>query len=358
MKICSAAGEYKVRFCASLSVLSRLIRSSAPTHLLVDVKIYRTYGKWIRRWVPPGKTLSVRSSETLKSLEQTPRVIEALLRMDIRKNSVLLVIGGGVVQDLGCFIASILFRGIRWNFVPTTLLAQADSCIGGKSSINLAQQKNPIGTFHSPSEVLVCPAFLQTLPDNQYRSGVGEIIKLLWIRDPMEFSRAMNLELSSATPRKKPSQILSLIYRTLQTKKEYIERDEFDTGPRKILNFGHTFGHAFESVTRYAIPHGVAVTLGMVAASFFSEVLFRGPKGCFVRTRRLCFPWFHPYQRKLLRTSPLRILQGMARDKKNRDNKIQLILPDARGKPRLVKPCDKTLVLKGLRMFFQKLSNP
>jgi len=352
MKICSASGEYKIRFCESLPALSQQILRSAPTHVLVDTKVYRIYGKWIRRWVPLGKTLSVRSSETQKSLEQTPRLIEALLRMEIRKNSVLLVIGGGVVQDLGCFIASVLFRGIPWKFVPTTLLAQADSCVGGKSSINLARQKNLVGTFHPPREVLVCPVFLQTLPANQYRSGMGEIIKLLWIRDPRGLSRFMRLELSCSMPRKKSSQILALIRRSLQTKKAYIEKDEFDTGPRKILNFGHTFGHAFESVTRYAIPHGVAVTLGMLAASFFSEFLFQGPRGCFVETRRLCFPWFHPYQRKLLRISPLRIIQRMAKDKKNYDHKLQLILPDARWKPRLVKPCDKALVLKGLRMFF------
>jgi 3-dehydroquinate synthase len=356
MRIRSASGEYRVRFCKSFSVLSPQILSSDPTHLLVDGKIYRTYGNWIRRWIPPGKILSVRASETQKSLEQIPRLIEALLRMGIRKNSVLLVIGGGVIQDLGCFIASVLFRGIRWNFVPTTLLAQADSCIGGKSSINLAHQKNPIGTFHPPCEIWVCPIFLQTLPNDQYRSGVGEIIKLLWIRDVREFSRMMRRELASDVPRKNVFQILALIRQSLQTKKNYIEKDEFDVGPRRILNFGHTFGHAFESMTRYAIPHGVAVTLGMVAASFFSEFFFQGPRGCFAQTRRLCFPWFHPYQQKFLRLSPFKVVQCMAKDKKNRNHKIQLILPDARGKPQLAKPCDKALLLRGLRKFFYAMN--
>jgi len=283
--------------------------------------------------------------------------MEALVRMQVRKSSLLLVVGGGILQDIGCFIASVLFRGLNWIFVPTTLLAQADSCLGGKSSINLGRHKNQVGTFFPPREIFVCPNLLRTLPDDQYRSGMGEIIKLLWIRNPQRIFRVMDPLLSPLSRRGSQAQILSLIQRSLQTKKNFIEKDEFDSGPRKILNFGHTFGHAFESVTSYAIPHGVAVTLGMAAAVFFSEHLFQGSRGLFARTWNFCFPWFHPYQRELLRSSPHKIVQAMLKDKKNRDHSIQLILPDAQGKPRLVKPCDKALVYRGLNEFFRKIKS-
>ena len=358
MKINSATGFYRVRFFRNLALLARQIKRRAPTHILVDEKIARAYGKFVRAQAPRGKIFPIRASEDQKTLQKTPQQIETLLRMGIRKNSVLLVIGGGVVQDIGCFIASVLFRGVRWSFVPTTLLAQADSCLGGKSSINLGRHKNQIGTFYPPQEVLLCPEFLRTLPDDQYRSGMGEIIKLLWIRNPQRFLRVQGLRLPHPSRRRNPAQILSLIRRSLQTKREIIERDEFDLGPRKILNFGHTFGHAFESVSRYEIPHGVAVTLGMVAAAFFAEYFFQGPRGLFSRTWALCYPWVHPYQRDLLRTTPREIAQCMLNDKKNRDHRIQLILPDARGKPRLVRPCEKALVCMGLREFLRKINPP
>ena len=217
--------------------------------------------------LPAERTVHVEASESAKSLEALSPLVCRLLEMGIRRDGTLIVVGGGTLQDIGCFIASVLFRGIAWELVPTTLLAQADSCIGSKSSINVGAYKNQVGTFYPPRRVLLNPAVLATLPWDETRSGLGEVIKLQLLAGEGGFRELMaDLE----RPPIDPPLLAKWVRRSLEVKKTFIETDEYDQGIRNLLNYGHTFGHAYESATHYAIPHGIAVILGMLTATRIS----------------------------------------------------------------------------------------
>jgi 3-dehydroquinate synthase len=224
-----------------------------------------------------------------------------------------------VLQDAGCFIASVLARGIRWELVPTTLLAQADSCIGSKSSINIGHYKNQIGTFYPPHRVLLVQDFLRTLPFDEIRSGLGEVIKLQLLSGEQGFEELMtDLEGFAALGSADRLPLLAKwVQRSMDVKQPVIERDEFDRGERLLLNYGHTFGHAFESVTDFGIPHGIAVVLGMLAATSISArlgMVTEDQAGALARRLR---PWHQPYAERLADIDMADLLAALARDKKN-----------------------------------------
>jgi 3-dehydroquinate synthase len=227
---------------------------------------------------------------------------------------VLVAVGGGITQDIACFIATTFMRGIKWTFIPTTLLAQADSCIGSKSSINFGKYKNLLGSFTPPNEIYVCDKFLNSLEDKDFKSGIGEIIKLLLI----------NRELVTPTEITREN-ISEYVYRAMMVKKRYIEEDEFDKGIRNILNYGHCFGHGIESATNFAIPHGIAITMGMNIANKLAL-----DEGLITQDRyddmhRTLFPVYEKYSRIQINTKE--VFAAMTKDKKNTGSKINLILP-------------------------------
>lgn len=200
-----------------------------------------------------NNALSIPANEYWKSFEFIKPLIMNLLTKNIRRNSRLVAIGGGTIQDITGFIASILFRGIDWIFIPTTLLAQADSCIGSKTSINLGGYKNQLGTFYPPSHIYIDFRFLDTLSEEDMRSGLGEIIKIHLLG---------GIDM--------PFYLQDAICSSLQLKKHYIEIDETDKSCRNLLNYGHTFGHALESLLDFEISHGEAVVVGMDIANYIS----------------------------------------------------------------------------------------
>ena len=187
-------------------------------------------------------------------------LISKLVDLKTNINTKLVVIGGGILQDLVGFSASVYARGIEYILVPTTLLSQADSCIGGKTSINFNSKKNLIGTFYPPTSIVICTKFLNTLSSLDYISGLGEIYKFHILQNKIP-SFSSN------------SQIESMILDSLKYKIDILSRDEFDKGERKFLNFGHTFGHALEFTSDHKIPHGVAVILGSMIAVRLSNNL-------------------------------------------------------------------------------------
>lgn len=202
----------------------------------------------------------IEATEENKSYDKIGPVIESLLAMNLKRDSVLVAVGGGITQDITCFIATTFMRGITWKFVPTTLLAQADSCIGSKSSINFGKTKNLLGSFTPPNEVIISSHWLNTLEEKDINSGIGEIIKL-YIIDHQDVSYDdIRSDLNAA------------VFNSLIIKKRFIEKDEFDKGIRQILNYGHCFGHAIESVTNFGIPHGIAVSMGMAVANQLAVV--------------------------------------------------------------------------------------
>lgn len=235
--------------------------------LVIDKNVFDIYKGNFKALTEKYRTVFITPSENNKTIDYSQDLISDLLSKNIRKTDTLIAIGGGITQDLVAFISSILFRGINWAFYPTTLLAQGDSCIGSKSSINFRSYKNLVGTFNPPNHIFISTNFLDTLSENEIRSGIGEMMHYF-----------LNSDLEIATVFMKQYQrffhnvslLTPFIKQSLLIKKTIIEIDEFDTGLRHIFNYGHTFGHAIEAITNYAIPHGQAITIGMNIANFIS----------------------------------------------------------------------------------------
>lgn len=219
----------------------------------------------------PERTVLVRASENEKTLAGTERALLALRRAGARRGDKIVAIGGGIVQDIATLVAQLYMRGLRWVYAPTTLLAMADSCIGGKSSINAGEFKNLVGSFHPPHEVVVDTAFLETLPDEARAGGLAEAMKISYCRGPEAF--AAYAELAEGFP----ESASALVHHALECKRWFIEIDEFDRAERRLLNFGHTFGHALEAATTFAVPHGIGVAVGVMAAERFAVEQNHGP---------------------------------------------------------------------------------
>ncbi len=219
--------------------------------------------------VPPG--------EEAKGIETVLTVTERLTALGADRQTILIALGGGVIGDLTGFAASIYLRGIPVIQIPTTLLAQVDSSIGGKTGVDTAAGKNLLGTFKQPKAVFIDIAFLRTLPDEIFRSGLAEVIKCGVIKSPGLLD---DLERTVASGGLREAAFLE---RTIATacriKKEIVEQDERDHGLRRILNFGHTVGHAVEAASGYALSHGESVAIGMVAAARLSARLYALPAG-------------------------------------------------------------------------------
>ena len=205
----------------------------------------------------------IAADETAKSLDRMTDFIVALRDRRATRGTTLIAIGGGVVQDASAFAASVYMRGIEWVYVPTTLLSMTDSCIGGKSSINVGQYKNIVGTFHPPLRVLVDPALAGTLSTEQVAAGLCEAAKICLCRGSDAIAAYLALE---PDVHARPEALTKVIEVSLRSKKWFIEVDEFDRAERLILNFGHTFGHALEAASGFAVAHGIGVGLGMLAA--------------------------------------------------------------------------------------------
>jgi 3-dehydroquinate synthase len=249
----------------------------------------------------------------------------------VKRGVDLVAIGGGIIQDITGFIASILYRGMDWVFYPTTLLAQADSCIGSKSSINIGSYKNQIGTFYPPHRVLIVSDVLKSLPWDEVRSGLGEVIKLQLIAGESGFEELMN-DLEKVTPKDDGGVISKWVERSMAVKKPYIEEDEWDRGIRNILNYGHTFGHAYESATKYAIPHGIAVLLGILTATYLSVRLGLVPDSHYQDLKRSLSPWCHPYGGALLKADIEAVFKAIRHDKKNTGDAVNCILTRGAGR--------------------------
>jgi 3-dehydroquinate synthase len=239
---------------------------------VVDGNVYEIYGH------DPGTVGRLEhvivqpAKEDLKTAETSLSICSQLLEHGFKRGETLLAVGGGIIQDLVTFSASILFRGIPWIFVPTTLLAQADSCIGGKSSINFGKWKNQLGNFYPPGGIYISTYYLGSLTDADIRSGMGEIVKVHLLSGPGMVKKMKDYFLHGNGDQEKFNEA---VFRALEKKAAIIQEDEFDTGKRLTLNFGHTFGHALETATDFGVPHGIAVVIGVDTASFLAMKLGR-----------------------------------------------------------------------------------
>jgi len=234
----------------------------------VDQNFYNLYKEKLDKFIGDDFLLCIEADERNKEYTKLSEYYQGLIDARFTRKDMLVTFGGGVLQDLSGFIASTLYRGIKWVFFPTTLLAQADSCIGSKTSINFGDSKNLIGSFYPPDQIFIDATFTKTLTDADFNSGLGEIIKFHILLDRKQYGMLLQyLEEGNLRSNRYFDQIVAS---TLNIKKWYFEQDEFDTGVRNLLNYGHCFGHALESATNFATTHGEAVIVGMGFANLLA----------------------------------------------------------------------------------------
>jgi 3-dehydroquinate synthase len=290
-------------------------------HLIVDSRVAELYSEALGPALAGRSVLRIEATEPNKSLEKFPAYITHLLDRGVRRNHSLIAVGGGIIQDITCFVAATLLRGLPWRFFPTTLLAQADSCIGSKSSVNVGQYKNQLGTFTPPEEIRISPDLLGTLDDVDVRSGIGEMIKVHTISG-WDDLRAITADYPRIAD---DMQLMErYIFRSLQIKKIKIEADEFDCGERLVMNYGHSFAHAIESATDYRIPHGIAVTIGMDMANYFSRELGFIDQEVYDEIHPILVENYAGFERVVIPEN--KFFSALSRDKKNVGGEVSLIL--------------------------------
>ena len=266
MEIKSRFKTYTVNFVENLAVIHSLAESQ-ETFFVFDAHVYELYKSELPK-IPTDRLYLLEALESNKNMSTVLDICEQMTTMAAKRNTHLISVGGGIVQDITGFVANCLYRGIKWTFYPSTLLAACDSCIGGKSSLNYKGFKNLLGSFYPPDEIYIYPQFFSTLSNKDYCSGLGEVVKFNVIAGGSRFDHLeQDIDDILMHDYKK---LLSYVHTSLEFKKNFIEEDEFDRGIRILLNFAHTFGHALESVSSYAVPHGSAVAIGMMIANNIS----------------------------------------------------------------------------------------
>jgi len=310
--------------------------------IVTDTTIARLYLERVERTLgafQPARIL-LPDGEEHKNSETWNRILDALLGHHCARDATLVALGGGVIGDLAGFAAACYQRGIAFIQIPTTLLAQVDSSVGGKTGINHALGKNMIGAFHQPRAVIVDTDVLSTLPDRELSAGLAEVIKYGLIRDPELFAW---LEVNMGKLRTRDTQaLIHAIERSCHNKAEVVAADELEAGERALLNLGHTFGHAIETGVGYgAWLHGEAVGVGLCLAADLSARLGWLDTASVRRTRSLVaaagLPVTPPTD-----LSPPRLRALMARDKKVLDNRLRLVLLQGIGKALVTADFDPT----------------
>lgn len=281
---------------------------------------------------------TVPSGEQSKSYEQTHQLYDQLVDMAADRRTIVVAVGGGVTGDLAGFVAATYARGLRFVQVPTTLLSMVDSSVGGKTGINHPRGKNLIGAFHQPMGVLIDLNTLRTLPDREYRSGLAEVVKYGVIQDA-EFFAYLEANVDGLNQRE-PSVMRHVVGRSCELKADVVRQDEFETlGLRAILNYGHTFAHAFEALSGYGtLLHGEAVSIGMICASRLAESLGRITATDTARQVALLtalkLPVTVPDD---LKNRPDEIASCMMLDKKTEGRELRFVLPSRMGHVETVK---------------------
>jgi 3-dehydroquinate synthase len=249
---------------SSVNKLSTLV-NPAFTVLITDKNVYQKHVKLFKGW----NVIVIKPGEKYKVQDTVQSIIEQLIAIKADRSFTLVGVGGGVVTDLTGYVASIYMRGIRFGFVPTSLLAMVDASIGGKNGIDVGSYKNMMGIIRQPQFILHDLRFLQTLPASEWKNGFAEIIKHACIKDRVLFKQLLQRRLHDY--QQSVSLLAALVKRNALIKLKLVKKDELERGDRKLLNFGHTLGHALENF--YALSHGQAIAIGMTYAALFSKVM-------------------------------------------------------------------------------------
>jgi 3-dehydroquinate synthase len=319
-KVKSIIHDYKVKFIEdSSSVLDNEIKDGDV--IIMDQKLKDLY-PMLTAAIPDNNVLiDIDAHEKQKSYEALIPIINKLIESGFRKNHRLIGIGGGITQDITAFTASIMYRGVDWIFFPTTLLAQGDSCIGSKTSINFGEYKNQVGGFYPPNRIYIDLNFLDTLSPADLQSGLGEMSHYFVVSSEDDFKKYKQ-NYTSALSNK--TVLANMISKSLEIKKSYIEIDEFDQNERQVFNYGHSFGHAIESLTNYTVPHGIAVSFGMDMANYISVKMELLKPEVRNEIRELLEKIWEGYNIKNIDIE--KFCNTLAKDKKNMGKELRLIL--------------------------------
>lgn len=293
--------------------------------IVTDEKVDKFYGDIVEESLKKegfsAVKIVLKPGEKTKSMEQVMGLYDLLLDFGINRGNLIIALGGGVIGDLTGFCASTLLRGIPYIQIPTSLLAQIDSSIGGKVAIDLPRGKNLVGSFYHPRAVYIDPTVLETLEKRFLNDGLGEVIKYALIKDKELFEELKEIY----SYEELMNNIEKIIYKCCYIKKQVVEADEKDTGERMILNFGHTIGHGIEKLQNYeGLSHGEAVAVGMYYITLNSEAEGLTKAGTAKDIKDLLKKFNLPYEVQGIKKEAL--LKALAMDKKNIDKSMNLIL--------------------------------
>ncbi|SEF68531.1 3-dehydroquinate synthase [Caloramator fervidus] len=292
--------------------------------ILTDENVYNLYGKFLDKLFPNILGLKViKPGEKNKNINTIMDIYDSLIEKNADKKTTLVAFGGGVVGDIAGFIASTYMRGIKLIHVPTTLMAQCDSSIGGKNGFDYKGYKNIIGSFYQPEFVFSNINFLKTLDDRQYLNGLAEIIKYAIVCD-INLLNYINQN-KKALSERESDKLFHIVYQCSKIKAKIIEEDEFDLNKRQILNFGHTVGHAIESYFNFEILHGEAVAIGMITEAYMAMKLKYIDEKHFNKIVELISYFNLPTK---IKVDDIELLFSiMHKDKKKTGEKLKFVLP-------------------------------
>jgi 3-dehydroquinate synthase len=330
IRVRSSAGDYSVlcalgllrRFAPEIAKLGRF----SGVHLVTAPTVWKYLGPSLQRSFPLRAKPQIHfmdDGESAKNLTTVEKVSRSLVKAGADRHSLLIAVGGGVTGDVAGFVAASYLRGVALVQVPTTVVAQVDSSIGGKTGVNLPEGKNLVGAFYPPRLVLVDPEVLKTLPEREFRGGLAEVIKYGVIADAKLFAfLESNIE---AILNRDAAALTYIIRRSIELKAQVVSRDEKESGLRETLNFGHTFGHALESATHYKrFQHGEAVAWGMMCAALLGHESIHTPPDSVSRIVAL-IRRMGPLP-QWPKTPPQTLLEFMRSDKKARAGKLRFVL--------------------------------
>lgn len=305
-------------FAGGFSQLKEIVDKKAAV-IITDENVFAAHQNKFKGW----NTIVLKAGEQYKIQQTVDAVIEQLIEIGADRRWTLIGVGGGVITDLTGYIASVFLRGIRFGFVPTSLLALVDASIGGKNGIDVGDYKNMVGTINQPSFILHDLIFLNTLPDKEWRNGFAEIIKHACIKDAAMFNELEKRDVNFYQKKKK--ELCELIQRNALIKTKVVQKDERENGERRLLNFGHTLGHAIEN--QYQLMHGEAVAIGMGFAARLSGQLLKFNEAA--RIEIVLTQYGLPSAAAYDKNKVFAVLKG---DKKKENDIIHFILLDKIGK--------------------------
>lgn len=353
MIIKSSTKNYEVKIGTDYELV-RELQLDDSCFVVIDSNLYRIYKNQLFVAIPEKQLYIIDATEENKTIETALDICEIMTNIPAKRNAKLISFGGGIVQDVTGFVANILYRGIHWIFYPTTLLAACDSCIGGKTSLNYKKFKNLLGTFYPPDEICICTPFFKSLTERDFQSGLGEVVKFNVMFGEKGISRIED-NIDKLLERDDQA-LLEFVNSSLLFKKDFIEEDEFDKGVRIHLNFAHTFGHAFETMSNYEIPHGTAVAMGTIVANRIS--LERGwlTKDKVLRVEDVLWKIIH-INTEHIKVNMDDIISAIHKDKKQIGKDLTAVLMKDDMKLQIVHDVQRQEIEKAINYLFKKLAD-